>query len=62
MTDKFGAGIMLGISTFSLFQDIMGKEAYIEYLHNHWVSGWVTVPLALICFVYALWVGLIKND
>lgn len=31
----------------SLYQDIIGKQAYIEKVQNNWIDGSVTIPLAV---------------
>lgn len=31
----------------SLYQDILGKQAYIEKVKNNWIDGAVTIPLAV---------------
>lgn len=31
----------------SLYQDIIGKQAYIEKVQNNWIDGVVTIPIAI---------------
>jgi len=44
---KFFAGMICAFALESLQQDYMGKEAYIVMAQNHWISGYITVPLAI---------------
>jgi hypothetical protein len=61
---RFKDGLIYGMgATFivqSIVQDIVGQQAYINLVTVSWVSGWYTVPLALIAlFIMAglLFVG-----
>ena len=42
----FWAGVIGYASVISLIQDFIGQEAYIKMAREHWVSGWITVPIA----------------
>ena len=47
----YGA-IAMTAATISLFQDFLGREAYLAWLANqYWVPSWVAVPLAFYVFV-----------
>lgn len=41
------AGSLMIAAAMSLFQDWMGKEAYLKMASDHWWSAKLTVPLAL---------------
>ncbi len=49
---RFKDGLIYGMcGTFlaqSLVQDVIGQEAYINLVTVSWVSGWYTIPLAVI--------------
>lgn len=45
--DRFWAGVLVNAATVSLIQDCYGKEKYLAAVENGWISGWVTVPIAL---------------
>lgn len=55
--NRFYSGIFTGwlimMAIQSIHQDILGKEAYIATVRAHWVSEWVTIPLALIMLFFA---------
>lgn len=46
--NKYLAGSLLTVAPLMLFQDFMGREGYSEWVLNHWVTPWFTVPLALL--------------
>lgn len=50
----FTCGMFFEGALISLMQDLHGKEKYIEMIQNHWISGRITVPLALIIIIAAL--------
>lgn len=41
-------------AAFSLTQDYMGKEKYLEYISKHWIDSSITVPLALLILSWVL--------
>lgn len=43
----FFAGALFEVALRSLSQDFHGKEAYLRMVDAGWVSGWITVPIAL---------------
>jgi hypothetical protein len=51
---NFICGMVVMIAITSLFQDIMGKEAYLYWAATHWTPPEKTVPLALILLVIAI--------
>lgn len=51
---SFICGFVTALSLFSLYQDYLGLEGSIKCLTEHWVSGYVTVPLALITLTLSL--------
>jgi hypothetical protein len=42
------AGAVVLVAVSSIREDIMGKEAYIAYTQEHWVSGKITIPLMVV--------------
>lgn len=38
----------------SLVQDAVGKDSWLDYIQNGWVTGWVTVPVALVALLAAI--------
>lgn len=58
-------GVVIGWSLdsafHSLFQDFVGQEGYINLVRNHWISGWYTVPGALLLLAMGIlaWVGVV---
>jgi hypothetical protein len=48
-------GVLIGVwittGFFSLFQDALGKERYIEVIRQYWVTGYISVPVALALLV-----------
>ena len=55
-TEMFLAGFSIHALYMSLWADFMGREAYAQYVLDHWISANITVPLALVCLVFWLWV------
>ncbi len=51
----FVFGMAFACSLVSLHQDMMGQEAYAKLVETNWVSGWITVPLAIVCAVASLY-------
>jgi hypothetical protein len=47
----FLAAILVSFSILSFVQDAMGAERYTRWILEHWVSPWITVPLATVAFV-----------
>ena len=49
---RFKDGFMYGVCVFvlvqSLAQDAIGQSAYIAMISSSWLSGWITVPFAII--------------
>jgi hypothetical protein len=39
--------VLIVAAALSLLQDLMGLERYVQLVRDHWISPWVTVPLAL---------------
>ena len=52
--DRFSAGGLVASCCLSIIQDLYGKEAYIEHIKNHWVSGLYTLPLAIIIAIITI--------
>lgn len=44
----FWAGALIDAACRSLYQDAIGKEAFLRVVDANWISGWYTVPLALV--------------
>lgn len=51
----FAAGMVAATMLDGLYQDIIGKAAYVRMAQNDWVSGWWTIPVEVICIVVAGW-------
>jgi hypothetical protein len=47
----FKEGFMTFGAIFSLSQDFVGQEAYLEHVQNHWTSWKISVPVALVALV-----------
>ena len=50
----FCAGILFESALKSIQQDIHGKEAYLKIVDAGWVSAWITVPMAIIFIIFAI--------
>lgn len=44
----FFHGVILGSCFDSLYQDLIGKQAYINQIQNNWIDSRITIPLAII--------------
>jgi hypothetical protein len=57
MTSKLKSSYLYGMVTMGcvmlLFQDFHGKHGYINWLQENWISGYVTVPLAIFFLFFA---------
>lgn len=51
----FLSGWLVSTALRSLYEDLLGKEAFLRRADAAWVSGWVTVPMALF-FIMPSWV------
>ena len=54
------AGWLLSSATRSLYEDMLGKEAFILRVETGWISEWITVPIALVMIIWAL--GIIESN
>lgn len=56
--NTFGKGFLVGVliisSGLSLAQDWAGQDNFLKYAQEHWVSGWFTIPLAILSIIFAL--------
>lgn len=52
--DPFTTGAMIVMAVYSLIQDFVGAEAWAEHVRNHWVTGYITVPLAIVFLIWGL--------
>jgi len=59
--ETFLAGVVATLGFSSLYQDILGKEAYLKMVDAGWLSGYYTVPLALLCILAGLGTLSIQN-
>lgn len=50
---SFVTGWMVCWGVLSLAQDLVGKETYIKLAQEHWVPGYVSVPIAIINLLLA---------
>ena len=55
MKTKFWNGVFTYIAIESLIQDYYGKDAWLARAAEHWADASITVPVALIILVAALW-------
>jgi hypothetical protein len=44
-------GAIMALALHSLFTDLLGKEKYMRWVEDHWVSSSITIPFALIILV-----------
>lgn len=44
------SGMLIYMGVSSLYQDFLGKDGYIQKVNESWVSGSITIPLA-ICLI-----------
>ncbi len=44
----FIAGWLFSSCLSSLYQDALGKDKYMALMNLAWLSGWITVPLAIV--------------
>lgn len=51
---NFICGMLAMVAIESLYQDWLGKEAYLRWADTHWLPAEQTVPMALICLVLAV--------
>lgn len=49
------ACVLFSAATRSLMQDYLGEQAYIEMIRAHWVSAWITVPIAGVMLLVGAW-------
>jgi len=49
----FAAGALTTSSVLGIFQDVMGKEGYSQWVLTHWVSSSITLPLATVGLLLA---------
>jgi len=54
----FMSGWLACCAARSLWQDWLGQDAYVMHVREHWVSASLTVPVAFLLLVFALWVYL----
>lgn len=53
----FSDGALVAMAIYSLYQDYLGLEGYIQYLHKGWMSSELSVPLALVTLAYVVYQG-----
>lgn len=51
-SEMFFLGSTTAFAILSLIQDFIGKEVYIQLVKDHWVSGWIGVPLCILGLLY----------
>lgn len=49
----FWSGFVTCQAIYSLYQDYLGKERYLQMVNEEWLSAGITVPLALILLIFA---------
>ncbi len=45
--NAFIHGVFFWWAINSLYQDIIGKEAYLQNVQTNWVDGSITIPIAI---------------
>jgi|14BtaG_2_1085337.scaffolds.fasta_scaffold31460_4 hypothetical protein len=55
-TKSYLAGGLVFASALSLYQDYLGPEGYAELVVEQWISPVITVPLAIVVLLSALYV------
>lgn len=53
-TKAFFAGYLAAGAAESLWQDMLGKEAYIKHVEHGWVAAKYTVPIAIFLLIVAI--------
>ncbi len=52
-TSTFLAGTVCMGSALSLHQDFLAPQGYIAHVEAYWLTGWITVPLAIIGLLWS---------
>lgn len=55
VSKAYWAGALVCGAGISLVQDALGKDGYVALIQAAWISGWITVPGALLVLVLAGW-------
>ncbi len=53
----FSDGALVAMAIYSLYQDYLGLDGYIHYLHKGWMPSEFSVPLALLAIAYVIYQG-----
>lgn len=53
--NSYWNGMIVTLAVQSLCQDYLGVEEYVRRVQENWISGWITVPVAIIAMVACLW-------
>ena len=61
-TQGYIAGIAVACGSTSLYQDYLGKEAYLASVAAHWTSWVYTVPPALLMLVVGIVLLIDRKD
>jgi hypothetical protein len=51
----FTAGGLSLASIMLIFQDMLGKEGYSQWMSDHWISPYFSVPLAIVSLLLAVY-------
>jgi hypothetical protein len=54
---SFSDGALVALAIYSLYQDYLGLEGYIQYLHEGWMPSAFSVPLAALGIIYVIYQG-----
>ena len=54
---SFTDGALSALAIYSLYQDYLGLEGYIQYIRGGWMPSWLSVPLAVLCLIYVIYQG-----
>lgn len=51
---KYILGIIAGFSLYGIYQDVLGKDRYIEWCANNWLPPSKTVPIHISVLIITL--------
>jgi len=53
----FTDGALSALALYSLYQDYLGLEGYIQFIQGGWMPSGFSVPLAVLCLIYVIYQG-----
>lgn len=60
-TNLFWLGFVASLATRSLMEDIQGQESMIETYQHHWLSAWITGPIAIVALLSCIAVYVVSQ-